>query len=70
MMGSGSIGDVTKDYMLRVRMDERDRERLERLAAHHELPEAAVVRLLIKQAADALPTAQPPAPKPKGRRKG
>lgn len=48
-----------KDQMLRVRVDERDRERLARLSTHHELPEAAVIRLLIKQAADALELDKP-----------
>jgi len=70
MRDSASIADVTKDRMLRVRVDDRDRARLERLADHHEMPEAAVIRLLIKQAADALP--EPAAPEiekaPKKRR--
>lgn len=41
--------------MLHVRIDERDAERLARLAAHFELSESAVVRMLIKQAAESLP---------------
>lgn len=53
-----------KDQMLRVRVDERDRERLARLSAHHELPEAAVIRLLIKQADEALGSKPRRKPKP------
>lgn len=49
----GTLAEV-KDYMLRVRMDERDRERLDELAAHHELAAGAVVRMLIKQAHELL----------------
>jgi hypothetical protein len=43
-----------KDQMFHVRIDDRDRERLRALAAHHEVTEGAVVRMLIKQAAEAL----------------
>lgn len=57
-----TIADV-KDHMIRVRVDERDRERLATLAAHHELPESAVIRLLIKQAAEALAAEQETKPK-------
>ncbi len=43
-----------KEGMLHVRVDERDRERLAALAAHLELTESAVIRRLIKEAAEAL----------------
>lgn len=53
--------------MLHVRVDEQDTERLARLAVHFELSESAVVRMLIKQAVEALPPAVPE--KVRGRRK-
>ena len=52
--------DTVKDQMLHVRIDDRDRERLDRLAKHHEMTAGAVVRMLIRQAVDALPVAAEP----------
>ena len=59
-----------KESMLHVRVDERDRERLARLAAHLELTESAVVRRLIKEAADALPTVTTPKKKTSPKKRG
>ena len=50
--------DLVKDQMLHVRVDERDRERLRELAKHHEVTEGAVVRMLVKQAHEALTEAK------------
>lgn len=52
---AGILGDVTKDRNLNVRLAAEDLERLERLAAHYALSASSVVRMLVKQAADALP---------------
>ena len=51
--------DLVKDQMLHVRIDERDRERLDALAAHHELTVGAVIRMLVKQAHEAHETKKP-----------
>lgn len=59
---TATVPDV-KDRSLRIRVDDRDRERLARLAAHHELNESAVIRMLIKQAAEALPADAKPTKK-------
>mgnify|MGYP003381003456 CR=1 FL=1 len=44
-----------KTQMFHIRIDDRDRDRIARLAAHHEVNAATVIRMLIKQAAEALP---------------
>ena len=64
---SATIAGRMKTQMFHVRIDDRDRERLDRLAAHHEVNAATILRMLIKQAAEALPPAE--APKPAPRRK-
>lgn len=48
-----------KTQMFHVRIDDRDRDRLEKLVAHHEVNAATVIRMLIKQAAEALPEEEP-----------
>jgi len=45
---------VAMESVLRVRIGARDIERLQALAAHHELPVGTMVRLLIRHAAEAL----------------
>ena len=52
-----------KTQMFHVRIDDRDRDRLEKLAAHHEVNAATVIRMLIKQAAEALPEEPKAAPR-------
>lgn len=62
-MPTGILGPVTKDRNLNVRLADEDFERLERLSAHYALSASSVVRMLVKQAADALPkTATKPKP--------
>jgi hypothetical protein len=43
---------MTKDLMFKLRLDEADRERLEKLAEHYSAPAATVVRMLIKEKHD------------------
>lgn len=45
---------VTKDKTFTLRLDEKDRERLEIIAAHMEVSAATAVRLLIKEKAELL----------------
>ncbi len=51
--------DSVKDQMLHVRVDDRDRDRLRALAEYHEQTEGAVIRMLVKQAFEALPSKTP-----------
>lgn len=56
-------GDMAKEDTIRYRADAADRKRLEALAAHYGLSPSSTIRMLVKQAYDALP------PKPvKGKR--
>lgn len=50
---------LVKDQMLHIRIDDRDRERLDALAAHFEASAGAVIRMLIKRAADELGVESP-----------
>ena len=45
---------MPKEKTFKLRLDEEDRERLDRLAAHYGLPVAAALRMLVKREADAL----------------
>jgi hypothetical protein len=47
-----SAETMTKDLMFKLRLDETDRERLEKLAEHYSAPAATVVRMLIKEKHD------------------
>lgn len=65
---------MAKDSMLRVRLDDDDRARLELLASHYAVSASTVVRMLVKRDADAVmalkaSTFAPGAPK-KAARKG
>jgi antitoxin component of RelBE/YafQ-DinJ toxin-antitoxin module len=44
--------EMAKDTMLRVRLDDDDRARLELLAKHYAVSASTVVRMLIKRDAD------------------
>jgi antitoxin component of RelBE/YafQ-DinJ toxin-antitoxin module len=57
--------DLVKDQMLHVRIDERDRERLDAIAAHFEMSAGAVVRMLIRKAADEIEAPEPKKSAPK-----
>jgi|HubBroStandDraft_1064217.scaffolds.fasta_scaffold1429648_2 antitoxin component of RelBE/YafQ-DinJ toxin-antitoxin module len=50
---------MTKDFMLRARLDASDKERLERVAAHYTLSHAALIRMLVKRECDAIDLQQP-----------
>jgi len=53
------LTDVAKDKLLTVRVSEEDNDRLRRLADHFALNVSAVIRMLAKQAVDALPPEKP-----------
>lgn len=44
-----TASDMPKELIFKLRLDEKDNERLDALVAHHEQPKAGVVRKLIKQ---------------------
>jgi hypothetical protein len=52
-----------KEKMINVRLGPDDEERLARLCEHFALSTSSVVRMLLKQAADALPEPKKSAPK-------
>jgi predicted DNA-binding protein len=56
---------MTKDQNFKMRLDERDRERLETLAEHYSVPAASVVRILLKREADAIAREALTAPNPR-----
>jgi predicted DNA-binding protein len=45
---------MAKELMFKMRLDEKDRERLNLLAEHYSAPAATVVRILVKERADAI----------------
>jgi predicted DNA-binding protein len=45
---------MAKELMFKMRLDEKDRERLNLLAEHYSAPAATVVRILVKERADAV----------------
>lgn len=45
---------MKKDKTFNLRLDEQDRARLDRIAAHYSAPAATAVRILIKREADRL----------------
>jgi hypothetical protein len=45
---------MTKTLMFKLRLDDADRERLDRVAEHYSAPAATVIRILIKKEFDAL----------------
>ena len=49
------LGPAAAAHARAVVLIGRDRDRIARLAAHHEVNAATVIRMLIKQAAEALP---------------
>lgn len=53
------LEDVTKDRNINVRLGPEDVERLERVCAHYALSVSSVVRMLVKQADDAIATTKP-----------
>jgi hypothetical protein len=68
---------MAKTLMFKLRLDDADRERLDRVAEHYSAPAATVIRILIKKEFDALglatatrarPVPAPPAP-PTARRR-
>ncbi len=57
---------MTKNLMFKLRLDDRDRERLDVLAERYSAPAATVLRILLKEEFDALPEAKTRAPNPVG----
>ena len=54
------LSDVAKDKTFNIRLGADDTERLERLSEHYALGISSVIRMLVKQAADALPPPEKP----------
>lgn len=50
--GARTLGAVSKATRLSVRLDARDRQRLEMLVEHFALSPSAVVRMLLKERSD------------------
>ena len=57
---------MVKELSFKMRLDERDRARLEMLAEHYSVPAASVVRILVKKEVDALERDALGLPKPRG----
>jgi len=55
--------DMTKDRNINVRLGPDDEARLNRLCEHYALSISSVMRMLLKQATDALPEPKVPATK-------
>ena len=63
--------DMPKDLMFKLRLEERDRARLDAVAAHYEMTAAQAVRTLLKERCADLgiePAAKKPAAKKAGGR--
>ena len=50
---------MTKELVFKMRLSDDDRKRLDRLAEHYSSPAATVVRMLIKERTDSIPTKSP-----------
>ena len=55
---------MAKTLMFKLRLDDADRERLDRVAEQYSAPAATVIRILIKKEFDALGLAGAAAPRP------
>jgi|HubBroStandDraft_2_1064218.scaffolds.fasta_scaffold98446_1 predicted DNA-binding protein len=60
---------MAKELMFKMRLDEKDRERLNQLAEHYSAPAATVVRILVKERVDEIARAALSLPKPRKKRR-
>ena len=56
---------MAKELSFKMRLDERDRARLETLAEHYSVPAASVIRILVKREADAIAREALETPRPR-----
>lgn len=64
-MPARRLGDIPLRYSTAVRLDERDRQQLEKLAVDNDLPRNALIRLAVRQflAQNVNPPAETTSPK-------
>lgn len=57
--------DMPKDLIFKMRIDDEEQRRLERVAAHYGVSIPSMIRMLVKREDDALPKDATPTPKKK-----